>query len=84
MLATTKTIVTRTGTSMSTFRMLTLCCIVLCSCVRVKPYERERHASPVMNKENTQAETKIDSHVEEYREGSVGGGGVGGGGCGCN
>jgi len=68
---------------MSTIRILMLC-IVLSSCVRVKPYERERHASPVMANESTRAETKLDSHVEEYREGSVGGGGVGGGGCGCN
>jgi hypothetical protein len=27
---------------------------------------------------------KLDEHVKEYREGSVGGSGSGGGGCGCN
>jgi len=30
------------------------------------------------------SERKLDGHVEEYREGSIGGDGVGGGGCGCN
>ncbi len=54
------------------------------SCARVKPYQRERLASPVMASESTRAEEKVDAHVAEYREGSVGGGSVGGGGCGCN
>lgn len=64
--------------------LLFLGCLCAASCARVKPYQRERHASPVMAEEPSRAEDKIDSHVEEYREGSVGGGGVGGGGCGCN
>ncbi len=69
---------------MSTFRTALLACVLLASCTRVKPYQRGRHASPAMSAEATRAEEKIDSHVAEYREGSVGGGGVGGGGCGCN
>jgi hypothetical protein len=37
-----------------------------------------------MNPEPDAAEKKLDGHVHEYREGSIGGSGVGGGGCGCN
>ena len=53
-------------------------------CARVKPYQREQHASRAMAAADGDAETKLDTHVEEYREGSIGGTGVGGGGCGCN
>lgn len=52
-------------------------------CARLKPYEREHHASRVMAQDDA-SERKLDGHVEEYREGSIGGDGVGGGGCGCN
>jgi hypothetical protein len=54
------------------------------ACVRVKPYEREIHARRSMQPSADPAEEKLDTHVQEYREGSVGGAGVGGGGCGCN
>ena len=53
-------------------------------CARVKPWQRERLAGRPMRVEKDRAEKKLDSHVEEYREGSIGGSGVGGGGCGCN
>lgn len=53
------------------------------SCVRVKPYERETHSKKTMQ-DPDKLEAKLDGHVQEYREGSVGGDGVGGGGCGCN
>lgn len=71
-------------------RLVTLRCALLAiaitqatACVRVKPYEREQHAKPAMQ-DQSENETKLDSHVNEYREGSVGGDGAGGGGCGCN
>ena len=53
-------------------------------CARVKPWQREIHGKRVMNADADPAERKLDGHVHEYREGSVGGTGVGGGGCGCN
>src|SRR5687767_14916731 len=53
-------------------------------CARVNPWQREVHGSRPMRVEPDRAEAKLDGHVTEYREGSIGGGGVGGGGCGCN
>lgn len=52
-------------------------------CVRVKPFEREAHARKTMQ-EREASDVKLEGHVHEYREGSIGGTGVGGGGCGCN
>ncbi len=69
-----------------TYRIATL--IMLCAlasgCARVKPYQRETLASRAMTPDADEAEGKLDGHVEEYREGSIGGAGVSGGGCGCN
>ncbi len=56
------------------------CCV---GCVRVKPFEREAHSRKTMQ-ERDASDAKLEGHVHEYREGSVGGSGVGGGGCGCN
>lgn len=56
---------------------------LLSGCVRVKPYEREAHARKTMQ-DRDPSDTKLEGHVHEYREGSIGGSGVGGGGCGCN
>lgn len=61
-----------------------LACLLLVGCVRVKAYQREYLAKPTMNPEAAPLEQKLDTHVQEYREGSMGGAGVGGGGCGCN
>jgi hypothetical protein len=41
-------------------------------------------AQRTMNPQAAPLEQKLDTHVQEYREGSMGGNGVGGGGCGCN
>ncbi len=60
-----------------------LALVALGGCVRVKPYQRETHSKPAMQDPDA-VDTKLDEHVHEYREGSVGGSGVGGGGCGCN
>lgn len=57
--------------------------VALGGCLRVKPYEREAHARRAMQDADA-VDQKLDDHVHEYREGSVGGSGVGGGGCGCN
>jgi hypothetical protein len=61
-----------------------LLAISAASCVRVRPHEREALARRAMNPAGDPAEQKLDGHVEEYREGSIGGAGAGGGGCGCN
>jgi hypothetical protein len=50
----------------------------------VKPYERERLASPVMQLSRGGLSDKHFEHVREVREGSRGATGVQGGGCGCN
>jgi len=58
--------------------------ITLAGCVRVKPHQREVLARRSMQLQPDPGERKLDGHVEEYREGSIGGAGAGGGGCGCN
>jgi hypothetical protein len=58
--------------------------VVLGGCVRVKVYERSLMSTRVMRLDPDPTETKMDGHVSEYREGSIGGAGVSGGGCGCN
>ena len=61
-----------------------LAVLAFAGCARVKPYQREIHGARVMQAEPSPTEEKLEGHVEEYREGSIGGTGVGGGGCGCN
>ena len=50
----------------------------------VKPYERERLASPVMKSTLNDLPGRQQDHVYTVREGSRGATGVQGGGCGCN
>ena len=57
--------------------------LLVSGCVRVKVYQRETHAKKSMQ-DKPQVVSKLEGHVHEYREGSIGGSGVGGGGCGCN
>jgi hypothetical protein len=64
--------------------MRLLVCVLLVGCVRIRASEREYLTHPTMNPTGDPAEQKLDTHVQEYREGSMGGAGVGGGGCGCN
>jgi hypothetical protein len=56
----------------------------LAGCAVVKPWQREVHARRVMQPNPDPNEDRLDDHVQEYREGAIGGTGVGGGGCGCN
>jgi hypothetical protein len=67
-------------------RLLLLIAVAIAgsSCVRVRPHERQDLARRAMDPAGDPAERKLDGHVEEYREGSIGGAGAGGGGCGCN
>lgn len=60
-----------------------LIALLAASCVRVKPHEREAHARKTMQ-ERDASDARLENHVHEYREGSMGGAGVRGGGCGCN
>ena len=64
--------------------LLVGCGAWLAGCVRVHPWQREIHARPVMRPELEARERILDDHVNDYREGSVGGDGTKGGGCGCN
>ena len=50
----------------------------------VKPYERERLASPLMQLSRDGLSDKHFEHVRDVREGARGATGVQGGGCGCN
>lgn len=50
----------------------------------VKPYERERLASPALQFTRDGLSAKHFEHVREVREGGRGATGVQGGGCGCN
>lgn len=54
------------------------------ACVRVQPWQRGALAQRCMRLDADAGERKLDGHVQEYREGSIGGSGAGGGGCGCN
>jgi hypothetical protein len=58
--------------------------IVLASCARVAPWQRETLAKREMRTNPDPVERKLDDRVHSLHEGSIGGAGVGGGGCGCN
>jgi hypothetical protein len=64
------------------------CALLLSGCGSiepwVKPYERERLASPIMQFSRDGLADKHLEHVREVREGARGATGVQGGGCGCN
>jgi hypothetical protein len=61
-----------------------LALVAASACARVKPHQRQNLARRAMDPAGDAGERKLDGHVEEYREGSIGGAGAGGGGCGCN
>lgn len=53
-------------------------------CARVKPWEREYLADPIMQFDYGKEEKAVREHFLGTREGSAGSFGVSGGGCGCN
>lgn len=53
-------------------------------CARVKPWEREHLADPIMRFDANKEEKAVREHFLGTREGSAGSFGVSGGGCGCN
>ena len=53
-------------------------------CTRVKPWERDILARPVMTFDAEAEETALDHGYFNAREGAAGGFESGGGGCGCN
>lgn len=58
--------------------------IAVSGCARVKPWEREYLADPIMQFDYNKEEKAVREHFLGTREGSVGSFGVSGGGCGCN
>ena len=74
----------RKGQASLVMRCLALAALLLTGCVRVQAHQRGHLAQRTMDPEAAPLEQKLDTHVQEYREGSIGGKGVGGGGCGCN
>ena len=60
------------------------CAALAAGCARVKPYQRELLAKPMMTFHQDPDEETLDLHMLEAREGSSGGYGSSGGGCGCN
>lgn len=59
-------------------------CGAISGCAMVKPYKRGDLARPCVAQDELRMKEKLDGHVTEYREGTIGGNGVGVGGCGCN
>ncbi len=70
----------RIGTVLFAIGALTL----LASCVRARPYQRERLAKPIMSLAGDPEEAVLEQHFFQAREGATGGYGTAGGGCGCN
>ena len=58
--------------------------IISSACVTVKPYQRELLSKPCMAQDELPLLGRQAAHMQEFREGSIGGTGVGVGGCGCN
>ncbi len=63
---------------------LALCTLLCSSCSRVKPYERQNIADPIMSFSRDPVSDAYLSHVHDAREGARGADGGSGGGCGCN
>lgn len=63
---------------------LTIAAFAATGCARVKPWEREYLASPIMQLDANKEEKAVREHFLGTREGSAGSFGVSGGGCGCN
>ncbi len=62
------------------------CVLAGCSNIEpwVKPYERDRLASPLLKWDRDPLSDKHFAHAREVREGARGATAVQGGGCGCN
>lgn len=58
--------------------------LAVTGCARVKPWEREYLADPIMQFDSNKEEKAVREHFLGTREGSAGSFGVSGGGCGCN
>ena len=58
-----------------------VCCT---GCAVVRPYEREKLADPIMERQNQFAKQTLEQKFFSTREGSIGGASGIGGGCGCS
>lgn len=68
------------------FRVFLIASVLVAAagCARVKPWEREYLADPIMQFDYNKEEKAVREHFLGTREGSSGSFGVSGGGCGCN
>ena len=74
-----------TITSKLSLLLLLVLCLQDCAVQPwVKPYERARLASDVMQYDRDPVSDSYMHHVRQAREGARGAEGAGGGGCGCN
>jgi hypothetical protein len=66
--------------------VFSLMCVVLlfAGCAKVKPYEREALADPIMNFTRDPLSDTYLNHVYDVREAARGATTTDGGGCGCN
>ncbi|MCC6502679.1 MAG: DUF4266 domain-containing protein [Deltaproteobacteria bacterium] len=64
--------------------LIALAALSVSGCARVKPWEREHLADPIMQFDVNKEERAVREHFLGTREGSAGSFGVSGGGCGCN
>lgn len=65
-------------------RVLLCAFVLLAGCAKVKPYEREMLADPIMSFSRDALSDQYLEHVREVREGARGATSSQGGGCGCN
>ena len=66
-----------------TFAALLCTAWALGGCATVKPFEKEKLADPIMERQDRFAKQTLEQKFFSSREGSIGGAGGIGGGCGC-
>jgi hypothetical protein len=58
-------------------------CFTVQGCATVQPYEREKLADPIMERQDQFSKQTLEQKFFSTREGSIGGASGIGGGCGC-
>ena len=68
----------------SMFGTFVMSIMLASGCANVRPYEREKLADPILERQNQFAKQTLEQKFFSTREGSMGGAGGIGGGCGCS